>query len=106
MSRGRRPGRLVALASLALFAVPALSACADDAAISNSTYSYDPGDAAVDVDTTQLRAQKAEAGIPDCPKVDADAAAVDGGVPDDHVALPRGRPRRRPGRPDAASRPC
>jgi cytochrome c biogenesis protein CcmG, thiol:disulfide interchange protein DsbE len=64
-----------------LMAVPALTACADDAAISNSTYSYDPGDAAVDVDTAQLRAQKAEAGIPDCPKVDADAAAVDGGVP-------------------------
>jgi len=81
VSRGRRPGGLVALVSLALLAVPALTACADDPAISNSTYSYDPGDAAVDVDTTQLRAQKAEAGIPDCPKVDADAAAVDGGVP-------------------------
>ena len=62
MSRGRRPAWLVALASLALLAVLALSACADDAAISNSTYSYDPGDAAGRRRHAELRAQKAAGG--------------------------------------------
>ena len=68
------------LSLLAVFAFVALAGCSDDAPTSSS-YSYDPGDAAVDVNTAELRAQKAEADIPDCPKAAGDAEAVDGGLP-------------------------
>ena len=50
VSRGRVRGGLVVVASLACSPCwPA--ACADDAATRSSTYSYDPGDSAIDVDT-------------------------------------------------------
>jgi thiol-disulfide isomerase/thioredoxin len=74
------PADPLLLAALAVLALVALFGCADDTTTSSS-YSYDPGDAAVDVETAQLRAQKAEADIPDCPMAAGDAEAVDGGLP-------------------------
>ncbi len=55
------------LSVLAVFALVALAGCADDAPTSSS-YSYDPGDAAVDVNTAELRAQKAAGGHPGLPE--------------------------------------
>jgi thiol-disulfide isomerase/thioredoxin len=68
------------LASLVLVAIVALSGCTSDPS-TGSDYTYDPDKAAVDVNTAALRAQKAEAGIPDCPEAATDAEEHDRGLP-------------------------
>ncbi len=50
-----------------------------------ATYTFDPSDAPVQVDSAELRQQKAQAGIDDCPPT-SDVATVDGGLPD--ITLP------------------
>ena len=80
MSRSGSAG--VALAATALLA----AACTGAAESTQQPYRFNPTDAAVQVDTAQLREMKAEAGIPDCPVSDADASVVHDGLPD--VTLP------------------
>jgi cytochrome c biogenesis protein CcmG, thiol:disulfide interchange protein DsbE len=72
--------RPAVVASLALLTTVALGGCTSDPS-SGGDYTYDPDKAAVDVDTAALRAQKAGAGIPDCPDVSADAEQQDRGLP-------------------------
>jgi len=73
--------RWVGFACLVVVAAGTLTACGGDDVATSSSYSYDPDHAGVDVDTSDLRAQKAAAEIPDCPKVASETTAVDGGLP-------------------------
>lgn len=76
-----------ALAGAVLSATVLLTAaCAGGSESAPQPYRFDSADAAVQVDTAQLRDMKAEAGIADCPASDADASAVQDGLPD--VTLP------------------
>lgn len=62
------------------------AACTSGSESAPKPYRFDSADAAVQVDTAQLREMKAEAGIADCPVSDADASVVQDGLPD--VTLP------------------
>ena len=81
MTARRRAHVLVVTALL----VVAVAGCTSSAP-STSHYTYDPDKAAVDVDTSALRAQKAAAKIPDCPSSASTDRQVDGGLPP--VTLP------------------
>jgi thiol-disulfide isomerase/thioredoxin len=70
-----------AAATVGLATLLALAGCGGSTIDSAATYTFDPGSADVDVDTPELRAAKAAAGIAPCPSSDLDAAAVDRGVP-------------------------
>ena len=78
MTRRTTPAWL--LVCLVAVSVTVLAGCADETP-TGEAYSYDPGQAAVDVDTPALRAQKAQAGIADCPAVSPDAPQQERGLP-------------------------
>ncbi|MBA3233998.1 MAG: TlpA family protein disulfide reductase [Propionibacteriales bacterium] len=66
-----------------LGAALAVAGCSQPSTQSSGTpYTFDAQHAAVRVDTSELRRQKAEAGIDPCPKSATDVAVVDSGLPD------------------------
>jgi thiol-disulfide isomerase/thioredoxin len=58
-----------------------LCGCSEGGVGTSATYTFDPADTPVDVDTPELRQAKAAAGIEPCPDTDLEAAASEGGLP-------------------------
>ena len=67
--------------SAALGLIVMASGCGSAQPDSSATYTYDAEQAGVAVDTADLRAAKAAAGIEPCPRSDLDATADDGDMP-------------------------
>jgi thiol-disulfide isomerase/thioredoxin len=63
-----------------------VTACGGGGVDTSATYTFDPSDASVDVDTPALQEAKAAAGIEPCPDTDQDTTARAGGLP--AVVLP------------------
>jgi cytochrome c biogenesis protein CcmG, thiol:disulfide interchange protein DsbE len=57
------------------------SGCGDGGVDTSATYTFDPADARVDVDTPELRQAKAAAAIEPCPETDLEAQGSEGGLP-------------------------
>jgi cytochrome c biogenesis protein CcmG, thiol:disulfide interchange protein DsbE len=78
----RRRIRTPAVAGAAIVAaVGLLVAGCGRGPVDDASYVFRPQSSPIKVDTPGLRAQKAAAGIPDCPKTSADAPVRSGGLP-------------------------
>jgi thiol-disulfide isomerase/thioredoxin len=78
-------GRRLRLAAASV-AVLAATGCGESGVDSSTSYTFDPQDANVDVDTPALRAAKAEAEIEPCPETDLGTSPAEGALPS--VVLP------------------
>ena len=76
--RFRAAARLAAATGAILLT---MSSCGDGSVDTSATYTFDPADAPVDVDSPQLRVAKDAAGIEACPDTDLQAQPVDRGLP-------------------------
>ncbi|MGI8578389.1 MAG: TlpA disulfide reductase family protein [Nocardioidaceae bacterium] len=72
--------------SLLVVALLLLAGCSNGGSNRGGTYTFNPQQAPTKVDTAQLRAEKAAAGIQACPASDAGSVARPGGMP--AVTLP------------------
>jgi cytochrome c biogenesis protein CcmG/thiol:disulfide interchange protein DsbE len=75
--KGRLAGSMLSIAVVSLVA----AGCSGTDSPRNTAYSFHTGDSAIKVDTPELRALKASAGIAPCPTVSSTPTDVEGGLP-------------------------